>query len=290
MMVSGTLRDLSIGLRTLQHTQAQLTSGRQLIRASDDPSAAAAAMGLRQQMNRADQRSRSLVDAQGWLDTADATMSNGLDRLSRAKEIAVRAANSGGLSDPGARQALAIEVRAIRDDLLALANTKYNGRSLFNGTANGAAYDANGVYQGNAATVVRDVAPQTNLQVNSTGPQIFGVGGGPVGNMFEVLDRLATAISTGNDAGIAAEHLNLDAASSVMMSATVDIGSRAARILDIKSRADDETLRMKSQLSDIEDVDMVQALVHSKAQENAYQAALQTTAKILPVSLLDYLR
>ena len=290
MMVTGTLRDLSIGLRSLQHTQTQLTTGRQLVRASDDPSAASAAMGLRQQMNRSVQRSRSLTDAQGWLDTADATMSNGLDRLSRTKEIAVRAASSGGLSDPNARQAMAIEVKAIRDDLLALANTKYNGRSLFNGTAAGASYDANGLYLGNSASVIRDVAPQTNLQVNSTGPQIFGTQGGPVGNMFEVFDRLATAIQNGNEAGIAAEHLNLDAASAVMMSATVDIGSRAARVFDIKSRADDESLRMRSQLSEIEDVDVVEALVRSKAQENAYQAALQTTAKILPVSLLDYLR
>ncbi len=290
MMVTSTLRDLSYGLRSLQHTQTQLTTGRQLVRASDDPSAAAAAMGLRQQMNRATQRSRSLTDAQGWLDTADATMSNSLDRLSRAKELAVRAANSGGLTDPSARQAIALEVKAIRDDLLSMANTKYNGRSLFNGTANGAAYDLNGQYLGNAAAVIRDIAPQTNMAVNSTGPQIFGTQGGPIGNMFEVLDRLATAIATGNEVGIATEHTNLDNASSVMMSATVDIGSRAARIFDIKSRADDEALRMKGQLSEIEDVDVVEALVRSKSQENAYQAALQVTAKVLPASLLDYLR
>ncbi|MCU1399134.1 MAG: Bacterial flagellin C-terminal helical region, partial [Acidimicrobiales bacterium] len=43
------------------------------------------------------------------------------------------------------------------------------------------------------------------------------------------------------------------------------------------------------QLSGIEDIDPATAFVTEKQQENAYQAALQVTAKILPPSLLDYL-
>jgi len=290
MMVRSTLRDLSSGLRRMQHTQAQLSSGRQMIRASDDPTGASIAMDLRVQLNRAAQRERSLIDAQGWLDTADATMSNGLDRLVRAKEIAVRASSTGGLSDPTARAGMATEIDAIREDLLALANTKYGDRSLFNGTADGVTYSAAGLYLGNSASIVRDVAPQTNLRVNATGPEIFGAEGGPVGNMFQVLDRLSAAISAGDEAAIATEHTNLMAATERMSAATVDIGSRAARVLDLKERADDETLRLTSQLSEIEEVDVVEAIVKSKAQETAYQAALQVTAKILPPSLLDYLR
>ena len=290
MMVNSTLRDLSSSLRRLQTTQTRLSTGKQLTRASDDPTAAANALTLRGQQARNTQRERSLLDAQGWLDTADATLSNGLDRLVRAKEIIVRASSSGGLADPSARSGLATEIRSIRDDLLALANTKYGGRSLFNGTANGDAYSTVGLYQGNAAKVMRDVAPSTNLQVNITGPEIFGTEGGAVGNMFQVLDRLASAIESGDGAAIATEHANLSVATERMSSATVDIGSRAARVLDVKARAEDEKLRLTTQLSNIEDVDVVDALVRSKAQETAYQAALQVTAKILPPSLLDYLR
>ena len=290
MMVRSTLRDLGYGLRAMQHTQTQLSSGKQLTRASDDPTAASMAMDLRVQLNRTQQRDRSLIDAQGWLDTADATLTNSLDRLVRAKEIAVRASSTGGLSDPTARQGMATEIDAIRADLLALANTKYGDRSLFNGTANGGAYDAVGAYLGNDAGVIRDVAAQTNLKVNITGPEIFGTAGGPVGNMFEVLDRLSAAIKSGDETAIATEHANLMSATDRMSAATVDVGSRAARVLDLRDRLDDDKLRLTSQLSQIEDVDVVEALVKSKAQETAYQAALQVTGKILPPSLLDYLR
>ena len=40
----------------------------------------------------------------------------------------------------------------------------------------------------------------------------------------------------------------------------------------------------------MEDVDIVDALIRVKAQENSYQAALQVAANIIPVSLVDYLR
>ena len=49
-------------------------------------------------------------------------------------------------------------------------------------------------------------------------------------------------------------------------------------------------LRLRDQLSNIEDVDPATAILTEKMQENSYQAALQVAAKILPMSLLDFLR
>jgi flagellar hook-associated protein 3 FlgL len=233
MMFSNALRDLNQSLGRLQLSQTRLSTGKQLTKASDDPTAATNAMTLRKQLNLVDQRARSLDDAQGWLDTADATLSSGMDLLSRAKEIAVRAANSGGLTDPNARLAMATELRSIRADMLGAANATYGTRSIFSGTAPGAAYTASGAFQGNAAAVIRDVGPQTSMPVNITGSQVFGTAGGPVGDMFEVLDRLATAVSSGNDAAIATEHSNLDNAASVMSltgdTAVVDRGHGPGR-------------------------------------------------------------
>jgi flagellar hook-associated protein 3 FlgL len=290
MMVRSTLRDLSASLSRLQTTQTRLSTGRQLTKASDDPTLSSDAMGLRRQMSRADQRSRALSDATGWLGAADTALTSALDRLGRAKEIAVRAANTGSIPDANARLALATEIRAIRDDLIGIANTTYGDRRIFSGTAAGDAYDSSGTYLGDGASIARDVAERTTMVVNVTGPAVVGVGGGPVGNVFEVLDRLATAVAAGNAVGIANEHANLDTATSTVGSATVEVGSRAARLEVVRVRADDEALQLRSRLSAVEDVDVVDALITAKAQEASYQAALQVAAKILPPSLLDYLR
>ncbi|MGE3590385.1 MAG: flagellin, partial [Ilumatobacteraceae bacterium] len=189
-----------------------------------------------------------------------------------------------------ARQAMAAEISSIRSELLANANATYGSRSLFNGTASGAAYATNGTYLGNSASVVRDVAPSTTVAINLTGPEIFGTAGGPVGDVFEVLDRLATAITAGDGAAIATEHVNVDNAAAQLSAATVEIGSRSARLEDAKVRAEDGLSLLKSQLSQVEDVDIVDALIRVKAQESSYQAALQVAANVIPTSLLDYLR
>lgn len=290
MVLRSTLRDLSLGLSRLQEQQTKLSTGKEITRPSANPTATSSAMSMRQDLRRADQRLRSLNDAQGWLQTADATLTSSLTAIGRAKEIAVRAANTGGIGDPAARNALATEVRSVRSELIALANTTYGERSIFNGTATGGAYDPNGVYGGNSARIIRDVAPSTSIEVNLTGPEIFGTAGGPVGDMFEVLDRLATAISNGDNAAMAAERTNLDAATSRVSAATVEVGTRSARLEEAKTRAEDNQLLLRTRLSEVEDVDIVETLIRVKAEEGSYQATLQAAAKILPPSLLDYLR
>ncbi len=290
MMTRSTLRDLSQSLTRLQTTQTKLTTGKEMPTASSNPTKAGEALRLRQQLNRADHRSRALDDAQGWLETADTALTSGLETLARAKEITVRAANTGSTNDPVARAAMGAEIRSMRSEMLAIANTKYGSRSLFGGTVPGAAYDAAGTYLGNSASVVRDVAPNTSLTVNVSGQQAFGTAGGAVGDMFQVLDRLATAIEAGDSAAIAAEHANLDGAVSTMSAATVVIGSRGAAIEQMKARGQDDLLALKSRLNDVEGVDVVEGLIMAKTQENAYTAALQVAAKIIPQSLLDYLR
>lgn len=291
MMVNSTLRDLSLSLSRLQETQTKMSTGKELTRASVNPGATAAAMGLRQDLRRTDQRMRSLDDAQGWLSTADGALTSGLTALGKAKELAVRGGNTGGISDSVARQAIGAEVRSVRSELLAMANSSYGDRSVFGGTVAGPAYDnSTGAFLGNTASIVRDVAPSTTVTVNVSGPSAFGTAGGPVGSVFEVLDRLATAIEAGDDAGIATEQTNLAAATTQLGRAATEVGTRAARLDDIRNRLEDDQLTLKTNLSQVEDVDIVDALIRSKAQETSYQATLQVAAKVLPASLLDYLR
>ncbi|MGE0510454.1 MAG: flagellar hook-associated protein FlgL [Acidimicrobiia bacterium] len=290
MVVRSTLRDLNQSLSRLQATQSRISSGKELTKASDDPARAADAMGLRNDMRRMDQRLRTMEDSLGFLRTSDAALTSSLDVLDRAKEIAVRAGNTGALADGNARQAMATELRSIRDDLIAIGNSKHGDRFVFNGTAGTAAYASNGVYTGNTGSVNRQVGPTTTVTVNVVGTDIFGAQGGAVGDLFEVLDRMATAVLAGDGPAMATEHANLDAAAKRVGAAAVEIGSRAARLETLQGRALDDQMRLRSSLSQAEDVDLVEALVNVKAQETSYQAALQIAGRILPPTLLDFLR
>lgn len=290
MVLRSTMRDLQGSLGRLQSTQARISSGKDFTKASDDPARASAAMDVRRQMRRSEQRMRTMDDSIAFLRTTDTALTSTLDVLGQAKTIAVQAANTGANANVNARAALAAEVRSIRAELITLANTRHGERSVLAGTAGGAAYSVGGGYLGDGGNVTRDVAAQTSITINVTGPDVFGTAGGAVGDVFEVLDRLATAIAAGDSAAMSTEHANLDAATTRVGSAAVAIGTRSARLESLRERVVDEQLRLQTTLTETEDVDLVDALVTVKAQESSYQAALQAAAKVVPPSLLDYLR
>ena len=51
--------------------------------------------------------------------------------------------------------------------------------------------------------------------------------------------------------------------------------------------AEERLVALKSQLSDVEDVDLPQTIMEIKLQEPAYRAALATAAKVIQPSLID---
>lgn len=290
MMSRTNLRNMSDGLARLQQTQARITSGKDFTRPSEDPGRATSAMATRKDLRRVDQRLRSIQDAQGWVGAADTQLTSALDRMLRAKEIVVGAGNGVAALTPGARASLATELRAVRADLLSVANATYAGRSLFAGTAAGVAYDATGAFMGNTSPVVRDVAVANPVTINVTGPDVFGTSGVGGGTLFEVLDRMAAAIDAGDTATAATEQANFDVAFERMRSAAAEIGSTWATLEQVSARTQNDKVALTEQLSQLEDVDMVESLIRVKSQESSYQAAMQTTAKVLPMSLLDFLR
>jgi flagellar hook-associated protein 3 FlgL len=290
MMLRSTMRDVGQSLSRYQQTQAKVTSGNAITTGSDDPAGTTTALSIRRELSQLDQRSRSITDAQGWVNAADSQLDIMTTRMNRAKELTVASGNAITNMTPAARQAIATELRSIRSDLLNAANSTYAGRPLFAGTAAGPAYSSTGVYQGNDDPVVRDVAPSTTMTINVTGNEVFGASGVGAGSLFEVLDRLATAIEGGNTAGIDTERANLSTAFDRVQAAASNIGTKqnALEALDTRAKNDKQTLT--SRLSDVEDVDLIESIVKAKAEETSYQAAVQMAAKALPVSLLDYLR
>lgn len=289
MVLTSTMRDLNATLSRLQQAQADLSTGRVVRKASDDPAKASAAMALRNQLRRSEFRTRELNDAAGWLGVADTALVSSLELLNRAKELAVRAAST-ATSDANARAAIAEELGNLRQELIAIANTKYLGRSVFNGTADGDAYDASGTYLGNDAVIMRSVAAGTDVRINLTGEEIYGAQAGPDGDLFAVLDRLATAIVAGDSAAMAAEQGKLETARVRLATATAELGSRAARLDTIRARVESDEVGLQETLSKIEDTDLAKALMDVKNRENAYTAALTAAARVIPQSLLDYLR
>lgn len=290
MAMRTSLRDLSNSFSRLQTNQQRISSGKAFNKVSDDPSRSVDALALRQQLRRTNQIERTAEDTSARLRSSDTALVSTLDVLTRVKELTVQASNTGSATAT-TRSVLAAELNGLRDQLIALANTEYLGRPLFNGTAGGKAYDpATGVYEGNATNFERPVAPGVTMTANLTGEQIFGAQGDPAGDLFAVIDRLSAAVNSGDSAGIAIEHANFDTASNRVGAATAEIGRRASELESIQSRAAISKADVQDRLSLVEDVDLAEAIIAMQASENAYTATLQAASRVLPPSLVDYLR
>lgn len=287
MMTQGSLANLQLSLGRLARVQEQLSTGRVINRPSDNPTGTTASMRLRSSLADQAQYSRNAQDGIGWLTQVDSALDAATTSVKRARDLALQGANASA-SGQVARDALATEVDGIKAELLSRANTRYLDSPVFGGvTAGGEAYDATGTYVGTLGDVNRRVADGVLVKVDVDGPSVFGDGATSV---FAELDALATALRTGNQAGISAAINTLNTRVDTVTSARTAAGTRYQRLEQADQTASDARLSLDNQLSSIENADLAQTTVELKLQEVAYQAALGATSRVMQPSLLDFLR
>lgn len=286
------LADLSKAQNALLRAQGRFSSGKELQKASDSPARTLAALDNRSVLRRSEQFQRNASDARGWLVAADAALTSSVEEMTRARTLVISAQS--GASDPNARKAIADDLRAMREGMLQLANSRHLDRPIFAGNAAvDAAFDAAGTYQGDTGVVLRPVAESINLRVNRYGSEVFGTGNpaDPMnGNVFEMLDAVIAAVESGDAAAMAESIARIDAATDLIEVAQVELGARAKQVEDVAARTELLDLDRKQALSEIEDADMAQALIEVRSREFSYQAALNSAATIMRLSLLDFLR
>jgi len=117
---------------------------------------------------------------QGLLQTGDSALGSVVTSLTQAINLGVQAGN--GTLSASDRANVAAQIQNVSAQVLALANSTYQGTYVFAGTNSGTpAYVANvlsptGVtYQGNASTNQVEITPGQTATVNVPGSQIFPV-------------------------------------------------------------------------------------------------------------------
>jgi flagellar hook-associated protein 3 FlgL len=286
--------DLARAFTALTRKQNEIASGKRLAKPSDGPAEVATAMNGRTTQRRMEQFATSATDALGWLNVSDGTLVSAQEQITQARSAAVQAVN--GALSTGDREAVAIAIDNIRNGLIQHANVTYQNRSVFAGTAaaGAAPYAASGDYTGgDAGAVNRTVAEGVSLQVNVTGPAVFGTYNAtdPAnGNLFQVLDSLSAAIRAGDETGTTNALTGLTASSERISAAQVRIGGLTNQVEEILYRNETMMVDVKERLSAVEDTDVAEAIIGLRTSESAYQAALAVTAKVVQPSLLDFLR
>ena len=285
-------RNLQTNMANLAKLQEQASSLRAIGRASDDPTAAASAMAVRTEQSAVAQYGRNAENGNNWLSTIEGALDMASSLMNRVRDLTVQGANDGALSS-AAKEALAVELEGLKDELITTANTTYVGRTVFAGNSDAgvavlATVDAAGAwtYQSQAGgSVERRIGSDSTVRVDADGGTVFGSGADSV---FALIDTIASELRSGTNVGA-----NLTALDSRMAAMTEQRSVGGARQANLE-RAQEALMKhggtLESALAGLEEIDLGQAILDLTLQETTYQAALAVTARVLQPTLMDFLR
>jgi len=285
---------------SLAKTQEQLSTGKQITKPSDEPDKASTVTRLESEMARQKSYQETLTTVQTRLTSQETSLRNVSDVLIRIKELTVQAANDTVSSAD--RKAIGLEIIGLRDQLLSQANAQdTNGNFLFAGSRSTQApyaLDANGhiTYQGDQSRMKVQVGDNRRMNANTPGSDVFlrvvrddGKGRQVGVNFFEALKDLSDAIINGLPKDMDRGLGEIDILQQGISNATAQIGSDMSVVDMQNSVLDETTLRLKSTLSDVQDLDYTEAITRMNKDQLALEAAQSTFAKIAKLTLFNYI-
>jgi flagellar hook-associated protein 3 FlgL len=290
MVTRNVLTDLNATAARLDKTRAKASSGKEITRPSDDPFAASRALKLRESLDGTRQHERNAKDAIGWEDATEQALAQISEATYRIRELVVQ--GSTDTIDAAARGAIAVEVKQLIEAVKEHGNASYAGRFVFAGTDTTERPFPPGTpdaYAGNDAPIAREIGPGVSLVINQPGSKVLGTGA--PGDLLGVLRGIASHLESGDTASLrGADMAALDGRLDVLSGVRAENGANSNRIESALSRLSEFEETTLRQLSEVEDADFAATLIDLNSQQAAYQAALQSGAKIVQSSLMDFLR
>jgi flagellar hook-associated protein 3 FlgL len=285
------LDDLQRVSASLQHTQRKLSTGKEITQVEDNPVGAGRAMHLRSEVSDVQQYQKNINEALGFQDASESAMSSVQDIMKRAKELVVQAGN--GTLDQTGLNNIAAEIKQLVEAARQSMNGTYAGRYLFSGTATlTPPFPSPALTYAGDDTMQRVIGQGEQVDLNLRGWEAFSVPPATGGqNVLQLLDKVATDLQAGNRAALGGPDLQgVDAMLDQLSASRAQVGARTNRLETQQTRLKDLELNVEDLLSKTEDADMAKAMVDFSMQQSIYQSALQSGARVLQPSLLDFLR
>lgn len=322
MLSNSFLTDMNTNLQNMQKLQKQMTSGKEINKPSDDPAKVARAMQLTSDINTNKQYNQNISNTSNWLDTTDTALGQTGDVLQKVRELLVSAGNAAyGSSE---RQSIKDEINQRVDEITQILNTNYDGKYIFGGTNTTAKPVATVVAAGNNnigyntvpptdpsyATELNKINKKMNVEISQGVTMEYNVTAGDIlqfnnesgapcdltkvlkditdhldGNFNGVPDAASsTSALTGTDLQGITDTINN------LLKVRSQVGAKQNRMENAKSKNEDENFNLTTILSKTEDIDITQKTMEYSTLQTVYMASLQTSARVIQPTLLDYLK
>lgn len=276
-----------------QTLTSELSSGLRVSSLSVDPVAAATNVQLTGSISRIDSFVQSATTQQGRLQVTDTTLGDVVSQVTSAITLAVNAGN--GTLSGADLSAIAQQVTDIRNNVVASANTSYEGQYLFSGsqgstqpfTLNTTTNPATTTYNGDTVTQSIETPSGQKLPVNLAGSNVFTASGS---DLLGTLNQLVSDLNAGNTTNIQADSSALTKALGNVTTQRAGLDSSLSRLNATTSYAGTQEATLKAQQSTLLSADPASVATDLKSAEVQYQALLGSEAVLNKEDLFDFLK
>ena len=278
----------------IQNTQARIATGKQLLRASDDPSAAVNIAFAKEQKEILARFDSNIDRAQSRLALTESTLGDAINLLTRVQELAIQARNDTYSVDD--RKAIGAEVSQLKETLMGFANTRdTQGKFLFSGyrvhTQPFVANDEGGVdYHGDRGLHAVQISETMKMKMGIDGAEAFlrVRDGDKAVSVFSILTTIEDELNAGFINAPALD--KIDNAISHLSIQRTGLGAQMNKGEVQKSAIAKRMVLMDEDISRMEDADLAKLVTELQSKIVNRDAAQQAFVKIGQQSLFDFIR
>lgn len=273
---------------------AELSSGLRVGQLSDDAAAATQSLRLDGEISSIDTYVQTASSVSSRLQMVDSTLGEVVSQVTSAISLAVGAAN--GTLNSANLQTMARQVSAIRDNVVALANTSYQGSYLFSGskgdtapfTLDTTSTPAVATYNGDGNVQTIATPGGQKIQTSLPGSTVFG--SGSVG-VLGVLNQLVADLTGGAPtANISADSSALTDALGNLSTQRSFLNASLSTVESTSTYAQTQEAQIKVQQGQLVSSDPAKVATDLKASQTQYQALLSVVTALQQDNLFNHIK
>ena len=288
--------NLSSALDQTQATQQQLSeelsSGLSFSSIGQNPVAAAENVQLLNQIQSDDSFTQTTSLTQGMLQVTDSALGSVVTQLNQALSLATQANN--GTLNASDLKSISNQIAGIRNEVLSLANTNYQGQYVFGGsqtstapfTLDDSTTPATVTYNGDS-DVSTLVSPNAqSIQLNLPGNQVFT---SSTANVLGTLNNLVADYASGVPGSGVADTAALDSALNYVGQQRVTIDNSITRLTAASGVATNEATQLTAVQTNLMQADVASVSTNLSLSESQQSALVSVIASLGQGSLFDKL-
>ncbi|WP_434296938.1 flagellar hook-associated protein FlgL [Clostridium sporogenes] len=321
MMANSFMRDMNSNLENLDTIRKQLTSGKNFSKPSDDPTGVIRSMQLYSGIEANKQYNKNISNVINWLDVTDTALDQMGTQLGNIRNKLVAAGNAGYAETE--RKSIKDEINEIIGTMSQILNTTFDGKYVFSGTrVTGKPTEVN--KDGNKNSSIDYINKDGSMPVDPSSDEYKQMNGklkveisegviieynvtateilkGDSVDLRELLKNIVNHLDGKSDDGTAVDPdaidklvkqdlANIDKVTENLLKIRSEVGAKQNRMDSAKKMNTETNFNMTEILSNVEDIDIVEKNMEYAVLQSVYISSLQTSAKVLQPTLMDYLR